>query len=410
MGLNDVPTLAPVCLALAGTAGALRRGRTLDFAVAGIGLGLACATKYTGGIVLLPLVAAAVHRRRLMPLVLAGVLAAVAFLVANPYALITPGALWDGITHQSDAASEVGGKLGLTANSGFSYYAWTLTWGLGWVPALAAAGGAVALAVRDRPAFWALVPAPVAFLLFMGTQERYFGRWLMPILPILCLLAAYLAVTLVVAAARRRPALAPALATLAVVALCLQGLISSLHIGRTLSQEDTRNQARAWLVDHVRKGTRMVVEPVVPDAWATDVGSGAGARWVKWPGLRARYDEHGRPYPEAERPVMNIEDYERTLQPELIDDYVAAGYCWVVSGSTQSGRAKADPQDVPGAIAYYDRLRRDGDLVFRATPYRDGAGPVRFSFDWSFDFYPLAYERPGPTMEVYRLHGAGCQR
>ena len=36
-----------------------------------------------------------------------------------------------------------------------------------------------------------LVPAPVLFLLFMGTQERYFGRWLMPVFPMICLLAAY---------------------------------------------------------------------------------------------------------------------------------------------------------------------------------------------------------------------------
>jgi asparagine N-glycosylation enzyme membrane subunit Stt3 len=59
LALNDVPTLAPICLALWGTAGVLRRGRVVDYLVAGVGLGLACATKYTGGIVLLPLLAAA---------------------------------------------------------------------------------------------------------------------------------------------------------------------------------------------------------------------------------------------------------------------------------------------------------------------------------------------------------------
>src|SRR5262249_4235416 len=55
LALNDVPTLAPLTLSLLGTAGILRKGRSLDYLLAGVGLGLACASKYTAGIVLLPL-------------------------------------------------------------------------------------------------------------------------------------------------------------------------------------------------------------------------------------------------------------------------------------------------------------------------------------------------------------------
>src|SRR4051812_25943946 len=57
--LNDVPTLAPLCLALVGIAGVLRRGTPADYAIAGAGIGLACATKYTAGIVVVCLLAAA---------------------------------------------------------------------------------------------------------------------------------------------------------------------------------------------------------------------------------------------------------------------------------------------------------------------------------------------------------------
>ena len=41
LALNDVPTLAPVALSLYGIAGVLRRGRTRDYVIAGIGIGLA---------------------------------------------------------------------------------------------------------------------------------------------------------------------------------------------------------------------------------------------------------------------------------------------------------------------------------------------------------------------------------
>jgi hypothetical protein len=46
--------------------------------------------------------------------------------------------------------------------------------------------------------------------------------------------------------------------------------------------------------------------------------------------------------------------------------------------------------------------------VYLSSPYRRGQGPVSFGFDWSFDYYPLAYERPGPQMTVYRLSGGRC--
>jgi hypothetical protein len=65
---------------------------------------------------------------------------------------------------------------------------------------------------------------------------------------------------------------------------------------------------------------------------------------------------------------------------------------------------------VPLAIAYYRTLKERGEVVFRSSPYAHGEGPVPFGFDWSFDYYPLAYERPGPSITVYRLHGGRCAR
>jgi hypothetical protein len=423
LALNDVPTLAPIALSLWGTAGIVRDGRVRWYALAGVGLGLACATKYTGGIVLAPLLAAALvqiarpstgvpRAAAFTGLVLSGVLALGAFVVANPFAVLDFDAFRDGLDHQASAAEDELGKLGLTQESGHLYYVWTFTWGLGYVPFVAAIAGALGMVVRDPRMALVLVPAPILYVLFMGTQERFFGRWLLPVFPIVCLLAAWAIVRVAELAGRRAPVLRPALYALGAVALLGQGLVYSLHDGLVLSRPDTRNLARAWMVANVPPETKIVVEPVVPDAWASDIGrpypgTSNGARWIKFPTSRSNIANDGSLVP-GEGRIVNIEDFERTLVPSLVERYEREGWCYVVSGSTQRGRAEADPAEVPRALAYYRELERRSDLVFRGSPYRPGAGPVEFNFDWSFDFYPLAYARPGPDMRIYRLKGGAC--
>lgn len=410
LALNDVPTLAPLTLSLLGTAGVLRKGRARDYLLAGIGLGLACASKYTAGVVLVPLAGASAAsylqgqpnagRRTLGGIALAGVAALVAFLIANPYALLDYADFHAELVHQSTLSAEAQGKLGAPHDGGLAYYLWTLTWGLGWAPALAALAGSLSVWWRERALGWVLVPAPLLYLAFMGLQGRYFGRWLLPIFPILCLLAALFAVQLVDAIARSRPRLRVAAGALLVAVLLVQGLVYSIHSGRVLARADTRNLTRVWMLAHIPPGAPIVVERVAPDGW--------GTRWNKYPSLLLRISPTGAIEPDATEKV-GIEDYERTLAPALIGYYQAHDYCWVVSGSTQSGRAFADPGEVPLAIAYYRALARQGEVVYRASPYTPGQGPVAFDFDWSFDYYPLAYDRPGPAMTVYRLHGGRCR-
>ena len=424
LALNDVPTLLPICIALYGIAGVLRLGRPRDYVIAGLGIGVAAATKYTGGIVLLPLLAAAASqsavpggmRPAVRGLAIAAISALAGFIIANPYAVLDFPAFWDGITHQSSAAGgETQGKLGLTHENGFVYYLWSFTWGLGWIPLFAAAAAIPLLWRDERRLVWLLVPAPIVFMLFMGTQERFFGRWLIPVFPFMCILAAYAALELADRGGLRWPALRPTLVAIGVVLLCGQGAVYSLHIGQVLEKEDTRNMAREWLVEHVPPRSKIVVEPVVPDAWAQDIGNPSrltsnGNRWVKFPTSRSRINPEDPDGPLLPEPgeVVHIEDYERVLVPSLIDEYERQGFCWVVTGSTQRGRAEAEPKEVPQAIAYYKELEKRSRLAYEASPYARGRGPVEFNFDWTFDYYPRAYHRPGPVMSIYRLSGGRC--
>jgi dolichyl-phosphate-mannose-protein mannosyltransferase len=418
LALNDVPALGAATLALLGAALVLRGGGTGAALLGGLAAGLAAGTKYTAGIVLLPLLAAVALRAlggrrgrdpmsgaRRIGFALAA--AAGGFLIANPYALLHFGAFHAGVSQQQELTSgDELAKLGLTHANGIRFYLWTFTWGLGWVPALAAVGGALRLLVHDRRLALVLLPAPILFIAFMGSQERYFGRWLLPIFPIVIVLAASFGVALARWLARRAPGIARPAAAAVVLALLGQGLVTTIHADGVLARADTRTSVRTWMRDHIPAGTRVVVEPIVPDAWSR--APDGTPLWRLWNVERADVDDIGRPLPAGETRFVKTDKYERVLRPALLDQYVAQGFCWVVTGSTQRGRAFAQPAQAPRAIAYYRALERRGQAVLHVSPYRAGATPPAFDFDWSFDAYPLAYARPGPDVVVYRLRGGAC--
>ena len=422
LALNDVPTLAPVALSLYGIAGVLRRGWRRDYVIAGAGIGLAAATKYTGGFTVLCLILAAgadggraAWATAVRRLVLAAVVALAAFVIANPYAVLDFAAFQAGISTQ---ASLAGGadpqKLGTTVGSGTAYYLWTFTWGLGWTPSLAAIGGAVLLLVRRRLTLaLVLIPAPIIYLIYMGDQQRFFGRWLMPTFPIVALLGAYAAVELVRWLVRSGRAPLLIAGPLTAIVMLGQGVYSSAHSDSVLSRPDTRNLARAWMVRHVPAGAKVVIEPVVSDNWAADVGRSepftlSGARWQRYPTFLTDVDQHGNLLPAGQRRFVLVDQYERTLRPELLDEYANAGYCWVVIGSLQAGRSFAQPGEARNAIAYYAALANRAKLMYHVSPFGSNRHAVPFSFDWSIDYYPAQYSRPGPEMSVYRITSGKC--
>ena len=250
LALNDAPTLAPATLSLLGSAGVLRKGRARDHLLAGVGLGLACATKYTAGIVIVPLAAAIAARflddgvegaakagrRALGGILLAGRLGARCVPDRQSVrAAGLPAASTPNSSHQSTLSAESQGKLGAPKEGGLAYYLWSFTWGLGWAPALAALGGALdglARASARSAGCWS--PPRCCSSRSWALQGRYFGRWLMPIFPIACLLAAFFVVASSLAlggasAAPRPRAAQGALAALLVAALLVQGLVYSVH-------------------------------------------------------------------------------------------------------------------------------------------------------------------------------------
>jgi hypothetical protein len=469
LALNDSPTLAPAALALYGVARIYRHGRWWDYALAGLAAGAATATKYTAAIYVVPICVAAffwwrdqggtlphpwrvsarkawrwtsgfLRARAFLLLCLAGVATLAGFVIASPYSALDPRTFGGGVIHQATASNSEG-KLGQTFSNGYVYYLWSVTWGLGWIPAVANLVGAYALARMRSRAFWLLVPTAVLYILFMGSASRWFGRWLLPLFPVLAVLAAVGAFFVVDWLARRWPRARWAFAAVAAVLVLGQAVVYSVHSDLLLSRPDTRALVRTWMVGHLPPSTKVAYEPVIPDAYYRQPSflapaTNAGNRWNIFvaddtPQSALTAATAASPTSEAARQfadrlgvslvpqdlpdnvlpnrrtqdpgVVGGEGYTRDLSPALIDVYRASGVCYVISGSIQAQRALVDPSHVPEAAAYYRALRSQATPAYVASPYGNGAKPVKFNFDWSFDYYPMAYDRPGPFMTVWKL-------
>jgi Dolichyl-phosphate-mannose-protein mannosyltransferase len=418
VAVTDVGALAGVALALLFSVRAAEEGRLREYALAGAAGGLALAFKYTAGLALLPLAIAGIARLRTDRLrvagglALGGLAAAAVFALLNPYVFGSLEDWWRDLRDQADVAADIP-KPG-QESGGVSYYLDSLTWGLGWAGIAAALAGALLVLRRDLVRGLILVAVPLALFAYLALQSRYFGRWLLPAYPALAMLAAVAisrAAELVPRSGWARPAAAGAL-TLAVLA---QPLAADVRTARLLGREDTLSQARAFLDERYAPGLRVSIEPAVPGRYFRSNPEGRSPDWLSRCRRRDGWTEPGWSYVAAGgrrvcdqykpglfvRPDGGVRAsaYHTVLGPATIEDYRLYGYCLVMTVNVVRDRAEGDPR----ARAYYDRLEREAELLREFSPYDDGAEPVPFSFDLSYNYYPTEYERPGPTVRLYRL-------
>ena len=291
----------------------------------------------------------------------------------NPFALLNPSEAHSQVVGQSRQAGT--GKLGHDDVPGALYYLGTLTWGLGWLPLAAAAGGVVAGVRRDWRRTVLLVAFPLVLFLFLSTQARFFGRWLLPAYPALCILAGY-----GVGGARAG------------------GDDRAAAAGRDRDRRG-RGPVRAGPgrqrprrrrpgpgghpragpgvagVTHVPAGAGVVVEPFVP------------ADWLSRPPLG---DLHLRRYP-VQRPFQG---YEKRLRASRVERYRRGGFCWVVVGSHQKDRGlKAGLRN---ARDYYRALDAASATVVRFSPYARGADPVAVLLRQVLRLRAAGVRAPGP--------------
>ena len=387
----------------------------------GSGWGSACATKYTGGIVLVPLLAAAAagcsaaappRRDGAAALGAApAALALAAFLRRQPLrAARLHGASTHELVHQSTLSAEAQGKLGAPQSSGARLLPVVAHLGarLG-AGAPAALGGASGSGARDRRLGWLLVPGAAAVPAVHGPA----GPLLRPLadadLPdSSCLLAAYLR------GVRRVDALAAGAGAVAARRRCWparsarcallrrRGSSTSVHSASCCRAPDTRNlRARLDARAHAPPARRSWSSRSSPDEWAQDIGTrraltANGNRWVEVP---------AQPLEHRQRRLGASCGRGRDRQHRGLRAHAQPGADRLLRAQRLLlGRQRLDAarprRGRPERGAAGDRLlprarapRRSRLPRPRPTARR---GPVAFNFDWSFDYYPLAYDAAGP--------------
>ncbi len=392
---NDVAAMVAGTVSVLGSVLVLKKHHLGGYALAGVGLGLASGTKYTAGIVILPLLAAAVihwrseHSRAVLGLIIAGASSIAAFLLAVPTLVTDTQSVLDELV-RFDPSGGAAPKIGQAQENGHLYYGWVLTWGLGWLACALAVVGAIWSLIRDRKVAAILLPAPVVYVVFMGGQAAFFGRWLLPVFPFVLLLAALGVVRLTDAITERLDWSPTPLLVVATVLLCLQSVIHVVRMNDRLSRPDTRAEAVQWMRDNLPAGSRFInsgvlVRPMIDEDPSTRA---VESRWE----------------------VTSLNGNQSTVgaRPGMLDQYEKEGWCWVSASSLFSDRLFVDEHLRPAGAAYYRELEERGEVVFRATPYPPGTAPVPFNFDWATNLYPFEFEQPGGVVTIYRLHGGAC--
>ena len=173
---------------------------------------------------------------------------------------------------------------------------------------------------REPRLGWVLVPAPLLFLAFMGPQGRYFGRWLLPVFPIACLLAALAVVWAVDALAGRRRALARRVRRGARRRPARAGPdphrpLRAHARARRHAQPDARVDARARPARCARRRRAGLAGRV----GARRRGPRRALPLVQVPVAGARVDTHGALTTAAA--AVRVENYETTLAPALLGYY-----------------------------------------------------------------------------------------
>jgi 4-amino-4-deoxy-L-arabinose transferase-like glycosyltransferase len=366
--LTDVPTGFFTTLTLLLALRASERPTRGAFVWAGLAAGLAASCKYNGLVaIVMPLIAAVTvtpavrdagvggrwtssHMRLVLGLVLLVFGCTLAgFLIGTPYALLDlPKFLNDyarlALRFSPARPGEPGWSLYLKYLEGSLYRVGMILAGAGLLVSLKGW-----LTGPDRTRWLLLFVFPLVYFKVMASAFQIFGRYTVPLLPSMALLAAVGVVSLWHLGRRVMPArIAAGLAAALIVWTFSRPLLASINWLEDMSRTSTADQAYNWIVQNVPRGTKIAIETGV----------------MTLPGNRY--------------PTLILQ----SLTDRTYDQYVQEQYGYLLASASAYNRVIPSPEQSAARQQAYKVLFE------RAEPVAE------------FDEAP---SRPGPTLRIFRI-------
>ena len=233
-------------------------------ALAGLLGGLAASTKYNATLIVLPAIVAILYRTlwkqprsldaAVRALAALGSCAMLAFVVATPYAVLDHEAFIKAVTA---VRGHLAGGHVVMARGWIYHAAFTLRYGVGLPLTIAAILGACWLIARARWKACLVLVFPVAYYVVLGSGLTVFVRYMMPMVPFLCLTAAFF-VDCVAVFIRSRLNVGVvgegiAVALLAVM-IAAPTARMSIAFDRLMTRQDTRVLGENWVASRFPEG------------------------------------------------------------------------------------------------------------------------------------------------------------
>jgi 4-amino-4-deoxy-L-arabinose transferase-like glycosyltransferase len=270
---------------------------------AGVAAGLATSAKYPGVVLVVPLLVAGYGRWRRTAVALG--LAAAAFVVTSPFVLIHAGAAWDDVTRVQRLAHD--GWLGFEGDPptplAFGERLWDTAG-----PLVLVALAALVFAIRRRTrADLVLLSFAAAYWLSLMPIEAHFDRYVLPLVPVVAVLAG-----------------SSAPLAIAAVVVSVVPLWWSIDDAAALTGRDSRLDAAAWIDRTVPATDTIAADPSTLPL--------AGRRVVR----------------------LELPGPHRAFDPRRdLGELRSAGVTWLVVGGSVTDRVLAAAGDYPREARFY---------------------------------------------------------